>query len=210
MGNYIDPTDIDNWPSGTLESEKTALIARIELQLEKMTQNFFYAKALDIRMNGNGKNRLFPFLEADIITITDVELCGISLPSDWIDWDEHSVFLNLCSSGAYAGDSWAELYYRLSSIDETGLFPRGYDNIRIQGTYGNTTLLPIAKAACIILVRYENDPTLYKALFKSEKIGDYSYTFGGVGTYGNIYTGIREADLLIDLLVNDAPTISTP
>ena len=60
MGNYIDKSEIDTWPSGMTDAEKDAIIARIELQIEKWAENFFYAKPLDYRLNGNNKNRLWP------------------------------------------------------------------------------------------------------------------------------------------------------
>ena len=212
MGNYIDKSEIDTWPSGTTDAEKDALIARIELQIEKWAETFFYEKALDFRLNGNNKNRLFIPLDADITSITNIELCGIDLPSSWIDFDESSVFLNLCTSGAYESD-FAELTYRLTQYGDIGIFPRGYNNIRVQGTYGNTELLPIAKEAARILITHANEQGLanptYPYLFKTEKIGDYSYGYGGTG-YGNVYSGIREADTLIELLIRDMPTLMTP
>lgn len=213
MGNYIVIADIDNWPATYTDAQKNAVIARIELQLEKITQTHFYSKALSFEMNGNGKNRIFPPIEAEIITITDVSICNTSLPSDWYDWDEHSVFLDLCGSGAgssYGVSPWVELTYMLTDVEETGIFPRGFNNIRISGTYGNVALLLLAKQACLIMIRYENDPTAYKKYFKSERIGDYNYSYPEIGKWGNIYTGIREADELIDLLIQDSPIISTP
>ena len=210
MGNYIDKLEIDTWPSGTPDAEKDAIIDRIELQLEKWTETFFYEKALDYRLNGNNKNRLFLPIEGDITSIDSVEICGFELPDDWIDFDENSVFLNVCESGAYAS---AEAFYRASQYQYTGTFPRGYNNIRVIGSYGNTELLAIAKEVCKILITHENEfggplPT-YKVKMKSEKIGDYSYSHGGTG-YKNVFSGISEADKLIELLVSDNPILSTP
>jgi len=210
MGNYIDKSEIDTWPSGMTDAEKDAIIARIELQIEKWAENFFYAKPLDYRLNGNNKNRLFLPIEGDIISITSVEVSGFALPDDWIDFDENSVFLNLCSSGSWGS---AEMFYRASQDYYTGIFPRGYSNIRVQGTYGNTELLSIAKEATRILITHANEQGLanptYPILFKTEKIGDYSYGYEGTGS-GNVYSGIGEADTLIELLVRDMPTLMTP
>lgn len=210
MGNYILHIEIDNWPVGWTDAQKNAVIVRIELQLEKWTETFFYEKTLDYRLNGNNKNRLFLPLEAEIATVTNIEICGLALPTSWLDWDGNSVFLNVCGSGTFqSGYSYAELSYRLLRYGEVGIFPRGYNNILVEGTYGNIEFLPIAKEACKILIEAENDPSLYKKLFKSEKIGDYSYAYGGTG-YGNVYSGIREADVLIDLLVRDMPILQAP
>ena len=192
------------------EAEKDALIAKIELQLEELTQTHFYEKNFDIEINGNGKNRIFPPLRADIITVTAVYICAIELPASWYAWDADSVYLDLCQSAAAGtGYPWAELYYRLGEAEERGLFPRGYNNIRIVGTFGQPELLALAKQAVEILIEAHNDGSLYPKLMKAEKIGDYSYQFGGT-LHGNIYTGIRDADDVIDILIRKKPTILTP
>lgn len=92
-----------------------------------------------------------------------------------------------------------ELMYRLSSTAARGLFPHGFNNIRVVGKYGYLTVpLPI-KQLCIILVRYDNDPSLYtSSKYTKEKIGDYSYEYGGTGIKSiSIVTGIFEADRII-------------
>lgn len=210
MGNYIEIADIDNWPVGWTEAQKNAVIARIELQLEKWTETFFYIKTLDYYLNGNGKNRLFLPLDADIATVTTVEVCDLETPINWIDFDKHSIFLNVCGSGTFSpGVAWAEMSYLLGEYETTGIFPRGYNNIHVIGTYGSTELQPIAKEACKILIEEANSPGTYKTLYKSEKIGQYAYSYGGT-MYGNVYSGIQEADKLIDLLVWDKPTLMSP
>lgn len=210
MGNYVVIADIDNWPSGMTTAEMNALIAKCELYLEELTDQHFYTKNFDIEINGNGKNRIFPPLRADIISVSAVYLCSIELEVSWYAWDADSVYLDLCQSAAAAtGIPWGELYYRLGEADERGLFPRGYNNIRIVGTYGQSELLALAKQVTTILVESHNDGSLHPVLMKAEKIGDYSYQHGGT-LYGNIYTGIRAADEVIDLLMRNKPTIMTP
>ena len=202
MGNYIDKSDIDNWPAG---ADKDEIIARIELQLEEMTGAHFYAKAFDKEINGNGKNRLYLPFAVDIITVTAIYICGIELDTAWYTFDTDSIFLNLCGSGALGvGDP--ELRYRLAQTEPMGLFPRGFNNIRVLGTNGNTTKIALAKQACKSMIRAENDPDAYPKKYKSEKIGDYSYDFGDA----SIYTGIREADELIELLMADKAIMTVP
>jgi len=59
------------------------------------------------------------------------------------------------------------------------------------------------KQACIILCRYENDPTLYTKYYKgTEKMGDYSYS-----TAEKPLAGVREADVLIRPYVRKKPMI---
>jgi hypothetical protein len=209
MGNYIDPSDIDNWPSGCDLACQEALIAKYELMLEELTGTHFYAKNFDVEINGNGKNRIFLGLAADIISITAVYICLLELPTSWYGFDADSVYLDLCTSGATTGVAWGELFYRLGEAEEKGLFPRGYNNCRFVGTYGQPYLLPLAKQAVTMLVESHNDGSIYPKLMISEKIGDYSYKFGGT-VYGNIYTGIREVDEVIDILARKKPVILTP
>lgn len=209
MGNYVDKSDILNWPSGTSDSEKDAIIAKYELFLEKITGTHFYAKNFDLKINGNNKNRIFLALEADIISITAVYVCSIEVPLSWIGYDEDSIYLDPCGSGGGAVE-WGEMYYILGSTRESALFTRGYNNCRFIGAYGQPELLPLAKQAVTTLIEAHNDGSLdSKALFLSEKIGDYTYKFGGT-QYGKIYTGIREVDQVIELLIKNKPVILTP
>jgi len=156
MGNYVDKTDISNWPSGTSDVEKDALIAKYELFLEKLTGTHFYEKAFDIRINGQGKNRIFLGLEADIITIAEVEVCGIDIPDSWISYDADSVYLDPCASGAGAVE-WGEMYYLLGFSRESAIFPRGYNNCHFVGTYGQPNLKPLAKQAVTTLIEAHNE-----------------------------------------------------
>ena len=209
MGNYVSKSDISNWPSGTSDSEKDAIIEKYEAFLEKITGTHFYEKSFDIYINGNGKNRIFLGLEADIIEITNVYICEIEIPSSWYSWDADSVYLDLCGSGATVGIAWGELFYKIGEAAE-GLFPRGYNNIRFVDTYGQTGLKQIAKQVVKTLIEAHNEGGITKgALFESEKIGDYSYKYGGT-LYGKVYTGIREVDTMIESLIRDKPIILTP
>lgn len=57
--------------------------------------------------------------------------------------------------------------------------------------------------ACIILCRYDNDPTLYTKYYKgTEKMGDYSYS-----TAEKPLAGVRETDVLIRPYVRKKPMI---
>ena len=93
-----------------------------------------------------------------------------------------------------------------------GLFPRGYNNIQVIGTMGESIAVPEAiKQAAVILAKWENDPTLYTymGLKKSEKIGDYSYT-NIAGVEADILTGIMEADMFLRLYVKRKPIVLAP
>ncbi|HDZ37035.1 MAG TPA: hypothetical protein ENH62_01895 [Marinobacter sp.] len=93
-----------------------------------------------------------------------------------------------------------------------GLFPRGYNNIQVIGTMGESVAVPEAiKQAAVILAKWENDPTLYTytGLKKSEKIGDYSYT-NLATSEADVLTGIGEADFYLRLYVKRKPVLMAP
>lgn len=93
-----------------------------------------------------------------------------------------------------------------------GLFPRGYNNIQVIGTMGESVAVPEAiKQAAVILAKWENDPTLYTytGIKKSEKIGDYSYT-NLATTEADVLTGIGEADFYLRLYVKRKPILMAP
>jgi hypothetical protein len=169
MGNYITINDIDNWPAGLDDTQKEEIITRCEKLVEQVTRSFFYSKNFDIRLSGNNTQRLFfPYVQP-IITVTAVYIEDEELPSDNWDYDSFSVF----------------------RIDEEK-FEDGINNIRIVGTYGYASTPEPIKQAVKILVRAENDPTLYTRVFEgTERLGDYSYSVE------RILTGIVEADRLL-------------
>ena len=194
MGNYIDPGDVNNWPSGTTAEEQAAKILEIEQLLEKTLGTHFYSKAFDHKVNGNNKNRLFLGLEAAILTVTKIFINGIELDAGWWTWDQASVFVDLTTSGSGIFDP--ELAYMRSRSQQQGIFPKGFENIRIKGTYGYAVVPEPIKRLCIILVQHDNDPDLYTSyLYDSEKIGDYSYKIGAASTKAiPVIFGLWEAD----------------
>lgn len=195
MGNYINPSDIDTWPSGCDAACQEDAINFVEELMEKILGRHFYSKAFDLEMNGNGKNRIFPPLHAPILTVARVDVCAIELNETWYDYDADSVYLDLCHSGVVL----SEKYYFLTEAEPEGIFPRGYNNIRIIGTYGSAaTPQPIIEAAKE-LVDAVNAGTFGKlGAFKSEKMGRYSYTLGVTGySKDGIYTGIPKVDMIL-------------
>jgi len=210
-GDYISEDDVDNWDCDFTNDQKQAIIDKVEQLIDKTCHTHFGDEAFDIKLNGNGKNRLFIPLKSDIITVTYVAVSCIEMPSSWYTWDEHSIFLDPCVSGAgYTFDP--ELIFILSASYEKGIFPRGYNNIWVKGTFGSEGDVPEAiKQAAIILAKWENDPTLYTNISfkKSEKIGDYSYA-NLAGSQSEILTGILEADQFLRLYVKRKPIIMAP
>ena len=188
-GNYVDETDVDNWPAGYTEDQKQEVIDRIEEMVERATGDYFYAKSLDIKLNGNGKSRIFPSLRQDILSVTNLHVNDIEIPSTEWSYDKDSIFVSL-------------------DAEEVGelevLFPVGNNNIQIVGTLGWSECPVSIKQACVILCRYENDPTLYtKYGFKSEKVGDWAYDRGDE----KYLTGVLQADRLVRPYIRRKPMI---
>lgn len=185
-GNYIDESLVDNWPDGATEIQKQEVIDRIEELVERITGDYFYAKSFDIKLNGNGKNRIFPSLRQDILSVTYVYVNEIELSSSIWDYDENSVF------------------FSVDAFETNGVFPIGKNNIRIKGTLGWLICPKNIKQACVILCRYDNDPTLYtKYGFKSEKIGDWTYDRGTE----RYHTGVLQTDRLIRPYIKRKPMV---
>ena len=193
QGNYINDSQIPNWPSGTTDAEKQEAIEVAEARLEAALQRSYYPKPLVIKINGNGKNRIFLPIREKIMSISSVRISGVVLDASWYTFDGASVFIDLSTSGS--GPFSPELEYLLSETETEVIFPRGYNNIWIDGTCGSP--VPAwAKRAARMLVEYMNDPTLYtNYLMGSESISKYSYSFSGPATLYK--TGIREIDELI-------------
>jgi hypothetical protein len=187
-GHYICADDIENWPSGTDDEEKAAIIEKMEALIEKVCKTHFYPKAFDIAINGNDKNRLFLPLSANILSVTAVYLYGILMDPSWYTWDHNSIFINPDAA------SDVELSYRLHQVEAAALFPHGYNNVRIIGLYGEAVIPSWTAQVAQILVEDHNDPHLYAhATFQSERIGDYSNSMGSMGI-AEYPTGVIEAD----------------
>lgn len=198
-GCYLSESDVDNWPIGATEAQKQAIIDKVEQIIDKVTGTTWCAIIFDIELNGNGKNRLFIPFDTDILTVTHVYISCIELDDSWYTHDANSIYLDPCASGA----------------TEEGIFPRGYNNVRIVGTKGEHASaddIPEAiKQAAIILAEWENDPAAHATagLMKSEKIGDYSYT-KLIGAEEDILTGVNKADMLLRHYVRRKPKLMAP
>jgi len=215
-GCYLTAAMVDNWPGGITEPEQQAIIDKVEQLIDRVTETIWCEAAFDIELNGNGKNRLFIPIETDILTVTAVYIHCIELSSTWYTWDENSVYLDPCASGA--AELSPEIYYKLAEAAERGIFVRGYNNIRVVGTMGEVLLantptdIPEAiKQAAAILAEWENDPATggFMGLKKSEKIGDYAYT-NVMGAEEDILTGVERADVLLRHYVKRKPILMAP
>lgn len=183
-GNYITNLDIDNFPADMSNADKKVLIDRIEQLVERITGDYFYAKSFDVKMNGNGKNRIFPSFRQDILSVANIYISEIEVSSTEWSYDEDSAFFS-------------------NAFETNGVFPVGKNNVRLKGTLGWSECPKNIKQACIILCRNSNDSTLYTTYYRgSEKLGDFGYS-----SDEKTLTGIREADILIRPYVRKKPMI---
>jgi len=193
-GLYVSDSDITTWPSGTTDTEKQAAIETAEAIVEAALGVQYRPMGFDIRLNGNNQDRLFIPLSSDIQTVTSVQVHGLTLDAADYSFDKNSIFLNQGS-----GYSDVELRYLLDQFDQGCLFPKGYNNIRIRGSYGPTAIPAWVREVVKIVVNDHNDPTAYTHLFASESIGGYSYSITAELAALKRMTGIKEADDIIKL-----------
>jgi len=93
-----------------------------------------------------------------------------------------------------------------------GLFPRGYNNVEIIGTHGESGAVPEGiKQAGIALAEWDNDPAAVPAmgLHKSEKIGDYSYTNLAAAAF-DVLTGVDKADMMLRHYIKRKAQVMAP
>jgi len=137
---------------------------------------------------------------ANVLAWTDYELAFTSHP-DFATYTLHLGNAVAFSSSIYF-DNVGVLSEGIAAVAADlaeGIFPRGFNNIQVIGTMGESGAVPEAiKQAGIILAEWENDPAAVAAmgLMKSEKIGDYSYTNLATAE-ADVLTGVDKADMLL-------------
>jgi len=102
-GCYLHEDDISNWPAGATEAEKQAIIDKVEDIIEQVTKTHWCATAFDVKLNGNGQNRLFVPLHTDILSVTSILIACVELDSSWWTYDKNSVFLDPCIGDSMFG-----------------------------------------------------------------------------------------------------------
>lgn len=124
IGKYVHEEDVDNWPADYGDPEQQAVIDRIEEQVERLTKDCFYPKAFDVRIDGNGSNRIFPSFYQDLLWISNVYVNDIEIGSSEWEYDKNSVYSSIL----------AQEYQTL--LEDSHLFPAGKGNVRIVGMVG--------------------------------------------------------------------------
>jgi len=97
--------------------------------------------------------------------------------------------------GGGVGDP--EYFYRMKEA-AAGIFPKGFNNIRIIGRNGDAVVPRQITKLAKIIIRHDNDGDLYTNMIAGgEKIGDYSYNISMVPGKESVFLGIKEADEII-------------
>lgn len=193
--------DVTNFPSGYVTIDKREAIQLEEERIERITHDFFYSKAFDVKLNGNGKNQIFLPFRPDVLSVTYVYIWAISLDSALWTYDKRSVFQNLETSGG----SWAELRHLLKEWGSSALFPPGKMNVRIVGTYGWSSCPKDIRSAAAMMIMDRFDETLY------DHWREGSFGIGGDMSYNNpkrTHTGILKVDRILDRYVRRRPLLS--
>ena len=146
--------------------------------------------------NGKSVFTLEKPLKMTLVTTPAEEADTVSIITNWA-WDQDCIYRNPKGITHEPGTLMEPAEFFIDNY-----FPKGVRNVEVKGTIGHYTCPQAIKDACIILARHENDSSLYTSYseFKSEKLGDYSYTKDN----GHVYlTGVSEADIKIKPYINN-------
>jgi len=211
VGNYCVRLDIDELNSVANLRQRVSLLRNTNYRLffkylnseaAKTAEFMLYNEDLNVSLQADGTwaaGQVYVSL-ANVVAWTDYSL-EFTSHADFSNYDLYLANDAADSSSIYfdnVGILTAGIAAIASDISE-GIFPRGFNNVQVIGTHGESGAVPEAiKQAGIILAEWENDPAAHAAagLMKSEKIGDYSYT-NMIGTEEDVLTGVNKADLLL-------------
>lgn len=195
-------SDVTNWPDDYETVQKKQLVVDKEEEIERITKDFFYSKAFDLELDGNGKDRIFLNLFKDILSVTALYVYGIEIDSTLWTFDKYSVFLDTTT----VIGTWVEWRMLKSELGTTVLFPAGDKNVRIVGTYGWSSCPRDIRLCAKILIEDNFDESLYDHWRAGSFSigGDYSYT-----NPSPVYTGIMKADRILYRYKRRRPLLAT-
>jgi hypothetical protein len=209
LGNYIVKADLQTYgvDLGSYSDDNiSAFIDQAEELIEKVTSNKFYTEAATRYFDGNGKRRLF-FQPVTSLRLQSITSCNIVDPTD-----NDTVHTTLTENTEYFLDPqgyYVELPLYLQEQARTwlgyGVWPEGTRNVKIVGTWGETSVPESIKWAAALLVARRIDPDfsgLDDATKTSEKWSDYSVTYAKPRSTGSGFTGVRQVDEILRLYRN--------
>lgn len=175
-----------------------------EERIEILTGDWFYAKTLDIRLDGSGQATLFlhPRIPAPVVALTaveEVDVDGTTVLNPFVENQDY------VAAAHYLEVPMSDGRVR-SMFGREGAWPKGTRNIRIRGSFGRSAVPKAIKRAAILL-------TLERLVPGSTKMGpadvvqaawpDFSVTFKG-GSTSLDSSGFAEVDRLLAPFVNMA------
>lgn len=173
-GHYIGDADVSNWPDGMSEANILLIIKSVEERIHKLTKDFFYPKVFGVSLDGSGENILNLNLIPNILSVTSVKIEGVALSTSYYTHDKIAVFLDSTSI-----TSEAELRYRLRRSQGMALFPVGWRNIEVIGTYGWSERLDIDNVSGIFQVGEEITGGTSKATARVTEVEEDYLKIGG-------------------------------
>lgn len=224
VGNYSVRMDIDALESQAQMRQRVSLLRNRDYRLvfkylnsevAKTAKFMLYNEDLGVSLKEDGTwaiGQVWISL-ANVVAWTNYSLDFKSHP-DFANYDLYFENDTALSSSIYfdnVGILTAGVAALLADITEA-IFPRGYNNVQVIGTMGESGAVPEAiKQAAVILAKWENDPTLYTytGLKKSEKMGDYSYTTL-ITDEAEVLTGVMQADTLLRLYIKRKAIVMAP
>lgn len=186
---YAAPADCRTFSEAAAVDAKTdgelnTLIARAERLINAYTQNEFnLSGSQSIRLDGSGSRRL---ILPDRLAVLE-ELKFQRLDDGTIVKSETTI---------------KDVYNRNWWLVSDFVFPLGFQNILVKGTFGYASVPPeIQDATCSLVERIvlsETDTTAKSGLYDRERIGDYEYELRGTSS------GAAAASLAQKLFPDDA------
>lgn len=211
VGNYCVRLDIDALESQAEISQKFSLQRDTNYTLFFKYLNSVAAKTAEFMLYNADKNESLAadgtwtagqvyVAIANVVAWTDYSL-DFTSHADFANYELHLGNAVAFSSSIYF-DNIGVLTEGIAAIVADlveGIFPRGFNNVQVIGTHGESGAAPEAiKQAGIAFAEWENDPASSAAmgLMKSEKIGDYSYTNLATAE-ADVLTGIDKVDMYL-------------
>lgn len=175
---YLEPAELREkpWEVSALEADD-ALLAKLIRSAQEYIEAFcrmrFEPEEKTIRLRGSGSTTLF--LPERLITATSVRVNGVEVSG----FTNHGWYLSVNPGAAWTFEEPTDVEL----------------NVEVSGTWGLFSAVPQAiKDACAKLVLRALRPRERLGVFRSERIGDYSYE---VETGTGEETGDREIDRVL-------------
>lgn len=194
--------DVSNWPDAYEVYDKQDIVEEEEENIERITKDFFYAKAFNININGNGQDQIFFNFLQDCLSVSAVNISDVSVNSDLWTFNKRSVYLDTST----ATGSLAEYRHLLKTLESASLFPKGLQNVNIVGTKGWAICPSEVRKACRMMIEDRFDSTLY------DHWREGSLSIGGDINYNNprvIYTTIMKVDQILSRYIRRRVSLRT-